>query len=180
VGATFWMHLTPFEATDEAALRQLQVELFRKSGYDIARLLEERTAAMEQAVRWCQEDDPYDLLEHYRDCLERLRRLTSSGVPDDAGAQVALLREIEAVSSDSAPGVLSLEGISDEPAEWMAYRLPAMVLEMACGTASPNLREARDGLARLADSVSRASAVCFAIYEDRRPVSWCFAGYTED
>jgi hypothetical protein len=180
MGAEFWEHQTPYEPDASSALHRLQVTVYRKSGYDLTKLLDERIRNMAESVRVCENDDPYDLLEHYRDCLRRLRRLAARGIPTDLEAQIALLRKIEAISSDNAPGLLAIEGVSRRWAERKVQLLSATRMQEVFDTATPSLRQAREGVARLADSIHRGSGICFPVYKGGQPVSWYFAGYTAD
>jgi hypothetical protein len=180
MGAEFWRHQTPYEPDAAVAFRRLQAALYVKAGYDLAKLLEERIRGMTESVRLCEKDDPYDLLEHYRDCLRRLRRLAARSIPEDPESQIALLRKIEAISSDSAPGLLALEGVSRRWAERKVQLLSAKRMKEVFGTTTPSLREARQAVARLADSIPRGSGICFPVYKGGQPVSWYFAGYTAD
>lgn len=180
MGAEFWQHQTPFQPDPEAAFRSLQAEVFRRAGYDLAKLLEERIEGMAEVARSCEHDDPYDLSEHYRDALQRLRRLAAQGVPEDVTAQIVLLREIEAVSSDNAPGVLGLAGVSEKRELRKVCRLTRQQIEQAFDTSTPSARDVEEGIDRLADSIDRGAALCFPTFENGRPVSWCFMGYSAD
>ena len=187
MGAEFWENRTSYQPDADAALRRLQAEVFHESGYDLAKILVEQIEGMADAIRWCEEEDDDDpdlcshLLEVYRDGLKRLQQLASYGMPKDMGAKLKLLREIEAIGSDQArPGILALEGVSTERKEWKAWLLTAKEIEDAFGTSTPSLSEVPDGIDRLTDTIDRAMAVAFPVFEGDRPVYWYFIGYTWD
>lgn len=180
MGAQFWQHESPYEPDPAAALRRLQIAVYRNGGYDLAKLLDERIRGMMESVRYCEKDDPYGLLEHYRDCAQGLQLLAAQRLPEDAESQVGLLRRIEAISSDYAPGVLAMEGVSRRRAEGKVQVLTKKRMKKVFGTATPSLQEARDGVDRLADSIDRGSGICFPVYARSQPILWYFAGYTAD
>lgn len=180
MGAEFWEHLTAYQPDAEAALRGLQAEIFESMGYDLAKLLQERIDGMADAVDACEEDDPYSLLDHYKDAMQQLRRLAAREVPKQPGARIELLREIEAISSNSAPGILALEGISPDQREWNAQLLTSEQIEEVFGTSKPSISELRKVVHQLAETIDRGMAVAFPVFEDGRPAHWCFVGYTPD
>jgi hypothetical protein len=180
MGAEYWQHQTPYEPDAEEALVHLQVEVFRQSGFDLAKLMAEGISNMSDAIHACEQDDPYGLVEHYRDCLRRLRRVAALGVPDDPVIEISRLREIEAISSSTAPGILALEGISSEWEDRMARLLSAEQMNAVFGTSTPSTRDVDEAHDRLTDLVDRGLAVCFPVYEGEQPVLWHFAGYTAD
>lgn len=180
MGAEFWQYQTPYEPNAADALRRLQIMQYHKSNYDLAKLLDERIHNIIESVHLCEKDDPYNLLEYYHDCLRRLRRLAARSIPDDPQAQIALLRKIEAISSAKAPGLFALKGVSQRWAECKVQRLSAPRMKEVFGTVTPSLREAREGVAQLAESIPRGSGICFPVYKGSEPVSWYFAGYSAD
>jgi hypothetical protein len=181
MGAEFWEHQTTYEPDAASALHRLQAALYRASGCALDKLLNDRIRNAIESVRLCEENDPYDLLEHYRGCLRDLRRLATRGIPDEPKAQIALLRKIEAIGSDSAPGLLAIEGVSRRWAERKVHCLTARRMNEIFGTATPSLREAREVVGRLADNIiQRGSGICFPVYEDGQPALWYFAGFTAD
>ena len=180
MGATYWEAITVYEDEAEQALSRAQIRFFRESGYDIPKLLVRRVEDMTRAVLSCEQDDPYNLLEFYRDALDQYRRMAARGVPEEPDSQIELLRLIEQVSGDWIGNILDMTGFSQDQEEGRVQRLSAERLEELFGTASPSLQEVRKGMADLEDSIPRGTAVCFPVYEDRRPVSWFFAGYSAD
>jgi hypothetical protein len=180
MGAEFWVYQTAYEPDADSALRRLQVASYQKAGYNLTKLLDERIRGMMESIRLCEEEDPYELFEHYRDCLRRLRQLAARGIPINPASQIALLRKIEAIASDSAPGIFAIEGVSRGLAERKVRLLTAKRMKEVFGTVNPSLQKAREGLERLADSIPRGSGICFPVYEGKQPVSWYFAGYTAD
>jgi hypothetical protein len=135
---------------------------------------------MTEAVRSCEKDDPYDLLDFYRDALDQYQQMAARGVPEDPEAQIDLLRRIEEVSGDWVGNILDMKGISLGTQEGRVQRLTPERIEEVFGTTSPSLLEARRGMNRLADSISRGTAICFPVYEGGRPGAWFFAGYSAD
>lgn len=180
MGAEYWEHIKGYEPDAQAALLRLQTEMFQSHGYDLAKILQQQINGMADAIRSCEEDDPYNLLEHYRDALRHLRRLAECGVPDEWTARLKLLRQIEAIASDQAPGVLAVEGISSERSEGKAHLLTSDQIEEFFGTSTPSLDAVREGMERLTDTIDRATAVMFPVFEGGRPTHWYFAGYTWD
>jgi hypothetical protein len=180
MGATYWEVISTYEDAAEQALRKAQVRFFRDAGYDIPKLLAQRVSDMTEAVRSCEEDDPYDLLEFYRDALDQYRQMVARGVPEEPEAQIDLLRRIDEISGDWVGNILDMTGFSQDQDAGTVQRLSPERMEEIFGTAAPALQEVRRGMAKLADSIPRGAAVCFPIYEDRRPVSWFFAGYSAD
>ena len=180
MGAEFWEHLTVYQPDAEAALRCVQAEVFENSGCDLAKLFQERIADMADAVKACEDDDPYGLLENYQDALQQLRRLAASGVPEQPDARIKLLREIEAISSASAPGILALEGLSPKQREWKVQLLTSKQIKEVFGTAKPSMSDLRKGVYQLAETMDRGMAVAFPVFENSRPALWCFVGYTAD
>lgn len=180
MGATFWEHFTPFEADATTALLRAQADVYRDAGHDLAALLDRRIADMDVAAKSCEDDDPYGLLDHYRDCADRLRHLAARGVPNDTAACIAILREIEAIGSDCAPGILAVEGISADGEPFTVEPLTADRLQQLFGTSTPSMREYRERVAGILDAIDRGQACCFPIFENGRPVSWCFVGLTAD
>ena len=92
MGATYWEAVTPYDEVVERALRRAQIEFFREAGYDLPKRLAERVESMTKAVRSCEQDDPYDLLDFYRDALDQYRQIAANGVPAGPAAQIDLLR----------------------------------------------------------------------------------------
>lgn len=180
MGGEFWQHESPYEPDAAAALRRLQIAVYRNAGYDLAKLLDERMRSMLESVHYCESDDQYGLLDHYRDCVERLTLLAARGVPDEIESQIGMLREIEAISSDSAPGVLAMEGVSRRRGERRVLILTKTQMKEVFGTETPSPQEVREGVDRLADFIDRGSAICFPVYGGNRPTSWYFAGCTAD
>jgi hypothetical protein len=180
MGATYWEAITAYEDAPEEALRRAQIRFCREAGYDIPKLLARRIEDMIGAVRSCEEDDPYDLLEFYRDALGQYRQMAARGVPEEPETQIELLRLIEQVSGDSVGNILDMTGFSQGQEAGTVQRLSAERMEEVFGTPSPVLQEVRKGIANLEDSIPRGTAVCFPVYEDRRPVAWFFAGYSVD
>ena len=88
MGAEFWDHVASYEPGPGAALLSCQIEFHRRSGIDLARYLDSRIKDMEQAVRWCQEDDPYDLLGFYQDALSQYRQMAARGIPERPEEQI--------------------------------------------------------------------------------------------
>ena len=180
MGATYWEGVTAYREAVEEALRQVQIQFFREANYDVPKLLARRIEDMTEAVRSCEKDDPYDLIDFYRDALDQYRQMAAHGVPEDPGAQIDLLRRIEEISGDWVGNILDMTGISLGTEEGRVQRLTAERIEEVFGTTRPSLLEARGGMDRLTDSISRATAICFPVYEDGRPVAWFFAGYSAD
>jgi len=180
MGASYWEAVTPYDEVAEGALRRAQIQVFREAGYDVPKLLAERVESMTEAVRSCEQDDPYDLLDFYRDALDQYRQMAADGVPEEPGAQIDLLRRIEEISGDWVGNILDMTGFCQGREEGKVQRLTPERIEEAFGTASPSLREARKGIGGLAGSISRGTAICFPVYEDGRPVAWFFAGYSAD
>ena len=71
MGATFWEYLVPYQPDATRALGEAQSRALRDLNIDLARTLEGRIDDMLASVRWCEEEDKYGLLEHYRDCLDQ-------------------------------------------------------------------------------------------------------------
>jgi hypothetical protein len=180
MGATYWEGVTAYCEAAEEALHQVQIQFFREAGYDLPKLLGQRIVDMTEAVRSCEEDDPYDLLDFYRDALDQYRQMAARGVSEDPEAQIELLRRIEEISGDWVGNILDMTGVSLGTEEGRVQQLTPERIEEVFGTTSPSLLEARRGMSRLANSISRGTAICFPIYEDGRPVAWFFAGYSAD
>lgn len=180
MGASYWEAVTEYHGEVEDALRHAQIQCFREAGYDVPKLLAERVEDMVEAVRSCEEDDPYDLIDVYRDSLQEYRQMAARGVPEEPGAQIELLRRIEAISSDCVGNILDMTGISQDPEEGKVQRLSPEQIREKFGTANPSLHEARNGMKKVAGSISRGTAICFPVYEDGSPVAWLFAGYSAD
>jgi hypothetical protein len=180
MGATYWEVTTAYEDATEQALRKAQIRFFREAGYDIPRLLAQRVRDMTEAVRSCEEDDSYDLLGFYRDALDQYRQMAARGVPEEPEAQIDLLRRIEEISGDWVGNILDMRSFSQDQEPGSVGRLSPERMEEVFGTATPALQEVRKGMAKLADSIPRGTAVCFPAYEDGRPVAWFFAGYSAD
>ena len=180
MGATYWESVTAYSESAEEALGQVQIRFFRQAGYDLQGLLTQRVVDMIEAVRSCEDDDPYDLLDFYRDALDQYRQMAAQGVSEDPAAQIELLRRIEEISGDRVGNILDMTGISSGMEEDLVQRLPAERIQEAFGTSRPSLLEARRGMSRLAESISRGAAICFPVYEDGRPVAWFFAGHSAD
>jgi hypothetical protein len=180
MGATFWSHLTPYDPDPEVALRRCQVAFFQESGYDLLKYLKERIAAMEQAVRWCEEDDQYNLLDFYRDALRQYQEMVARKIPEEPKAQIALLRQIEEISGDWLQNILDLTGISQSSEVGKAQRLSPDELQAYFGTIAPSLAQVHAGMDRLTETIRRGEAVCSSVYEGNQPVSWFFAGYSAD
>lgn len=180
MGARYWEAVTPYEEVVERALRQAQIHFFREAGYDVPQRLAERVESMTRAVHACEQDDPYGLLDFYRDALDQYRQMAANEVPEDPGTQIDLLRRIEEVSGNWVGNILDMKGLCQGYEEGKVRRLTAERIEEAFGTASPSLHEVREGMGGLAGSISRGTAVCFPVYEDGRPVAWFFAGYSAD
>lgn len=180
MGATFWESVTAYHESVEKALRLAQIDCFRKSGYDLRILLTERIEDMIEAIQSCEEDDPYDLLGLYRDALDEYRQMEACGIPEEPTAQIEILRRIEAISGDGVGNILDITGIGQEPEEGRVQQLTPERIEDVFRTARPTLAEARSGMDRLADSISRGTAIVLPVYEDGTPVGWYFAGYSAD
>ena len=180
MGATYWESVTAHSESAEEALGQVQIRFFREAGYDLPRLLAQRVVDMTEAVRSCEDDDPYDLLDFYRDALDQYRQMAARGVPEDPQAQIELLRRIEQTSGDWVGNIFDMTGISSGIEEGRVQQLPPERIEEAFGTSRPSLLDARRGISRLAESISRGTAICFPVYEDGRPVAWLFAGHSAD
>lgn len=180
MGATYWEAITPYEDSPEQALRKAQVRFFREAGYDLPKYLARRIEDMTQSVRSCEEDDPYDLLGFYSNALDHFKQMMARGVPEEPEAQIDLLRRIEETSGDWVGNILDMTTVSQDQEPGSVQRLSPERMEQVFGTASPTLQEVRKGMANLADSIHRGTAVCLPVYEDGQPVSWFFAGYSVD
>ncbi|MGP0069276.1 MAG: hypothetical protein ACLQGP_37455 [Isosphaeraceae bacterium] len=180
MGATYWEAITAYEEVPEAALRKAQVRFFRDAGYDIPKYLARRVRDMIEAVRSCEEDDPYGLLGFYRDALDQYRQIAARGVPEESASQIEMLRLIEQISGDSIGNILDMTGFSQDQVPGSVQRLSPERMENVFGTATPSLSEVRDGMAELEVTIHRGTAVGFPVYEDGHPVSWLFAGYSAD
>ena len=112
--------------------------------------------------------------------MDQFRHIAARGVPGDPSAQVALLQQIEAISSDYAPGILAVEGVADDPTGCQVHLLTRDEIQATCGTDRPTLSEVRANLGQLGDRISRGMAFGLPIFEDDRPVSWFFAGWSTD
>lgn len=180
MGATPWEAITPYEESPEQALRKAQVWFFRQAGYDVPKLLDQRIRDMTEAVRSCEKDDPYDLLDFYSDALDQYRHMMARGVPEEPEAQIDQLRQIEQISGDWIGNILDMTTFSQDQEPGSVQRLSPERMEQFFGKASPTLQEVRTGMDRLADSIHRGTAVCLPVYQDGQPVSWFFAGYAAD
>ncbi len=180
MGATYWEAVTGYDEVLEEALRRVQIQVYREAGHDLPRRLSERVESMAQAVRWCEEDDPYNLLGFYRDALGQYRQMAAGGVPEEPEAQIRLLRAIETVSGDRVGNILDMTGVSEGQEEGKIQRLSTGRMEEAFGTASPSLHEARRAMVGLVESIPRGTAICFPVYEAGRPMAWFLAGCSAD
>lgn len=180
MGATYWESVTGYCDSAEEALGQAQIRFFREASYDLPRLLAERVVDTTEAVRSCEDDDPYDLVDFYRDALDQYRQLAARGVSEDPEAQIDLLRRIEEISGDWVGNILDMRGVSPGLEEGRVEQLSPQRIEAAFGTSRPSLLDARRRMSRLAGAISRGAAICFPIYEDGVPVDWFFAGYSMD
>ncbi len=177
MGAEFWEHQIPYVDDPEIALRAIQIEVFQNSSYDLPKLLRERIQGMEDAIALCEEDDPYHLIEGYRESHRRLHQLALCDIPVSPEAQIILLRKIEALSADSAPGILAIEDISDEWVENKVRVLTSDRTKELFGTAMPSLRVLYE-TPRWRDAIPRSSGICLIIFDNHQPLSWYLAGYS--
>jgi hypothetical protein len=106
--------------------------------------------------------------------------MAARGVPEEPESQIDLLRLIEQISGDWVGNILDMTGFSEGQEVGTVQRLSPERMEEVFGTATPALQEVRKGIANLADSIPRGTAVCFPVYDDHQPVSWFFAGYSAD
>ena len=188
MGATFYEHDAGPHEDPAGALREIQArEIARR---DLAAELAERLDDMRDAVRACEEDDEYNLLDFYRGEVRKLERLTARGVPADVGGRIDLLRAIHDSNAEEVGGILDVSRVAaagwefDGSEIFVAGPLTDAQTAAACGSARPTAAEARSSQVDsfLNERLHRAECVCFRFYEEDRatPAGWRFVGNTAD
>jgi len=182
MGAELWYHQAPWHADPQVALQALQAE-FVAEHYNLAELLATHLESTRQAVALTQaEGDPYGILEHYRDELQLLERLTAEPIPTDPLRQIEFVRQVNRFSGQGVGDVLDVQRVAQERDYPCCQRLGEAETTRLVGNARPTAAEARQAVTRINEVLDRGEAVCFAVYDDARsnPVGWYFVGNTID
>jgi hypothetical protein len=181
VGAQLWYHKAPWREDPEEALRALQAQVLREK-YDLPTVLKEHIDSAREAVRLSEADDPYDLLEFYRQELDRLEQLASRPIPNDPRRQVEVVRRVFASSGQGVGDVLDVTGVSRRGGVHVAKRLAAKEVRRLCGVERPDLNQARAAVPKINEELGRGESVCFSIYAAKgtKPAGWYFVGNTID
>jgi hypothetical protein len=182
MGATPWQMLGPPTKDPGDSLRRVQAKYFLDN-YDLPALIDSRIRGMEDAVATTSVDDEYNLNDHYKDCVRRLRKIALATLPDDVQEQIKILRQVEAIGSSAVDNVLDIKAVSSRPAEFMAVELTPTQLRECFGTDRPSQDMALKQMWKAFALIDRGMCVCFRVYRSacpRRCTGWYFIGYTAD
>ena len=180
MGADLWHHEAPWHAKPEAALQALQAQ-FVAENYDLAVLLPEHlTWARESVVACKKENDRFSMLDMLQENVELLERLCSQPIPSDAAGQINIVRHINADSGQGIGTVLDITGVSKQRIMHTAQVLPEKEIVRLVGAAQPDRAQSQKLIYKINGELDRGECVCFAIYEEGKPVGWVFVGNTID
>jgi hypothetical protein len=182
VGAMLWHQPGPWHEDPAEALLAVQVQVLREE-YDLPTLLREHLDSARESVRITEADDPYDLLDHYREELRCLEALFSRPVPTEPREQIEFVRAILAWGGEGVGNILDVTHVSDVGGLAVARQLPTDEIRRLCGLDRPTLREAIDAVEKIHGELGRGDCVCFPFYADAGasgPVGWYFVGNTFD
>ena len=182
MGATPWQILGPPTKDPGDSLRRVQAKYFLDN-YDLPALIASRIRDMEKAVATTSVNDEYNLNEHYKDCLKRLREISLATLPDDVQKQIEILREVEAIGSSAVDNILDIKAVSSGPAEFVAVELTPTQLRECFGTDRPSQDMALKQTWKAFALIDRGMCACFPVYGPTRPrrcTGWYFVGYTAD
>lgn len=182
MGAMPWQILGPPTKDPGDSLRQIQAKYF-SDNYDLPVLLESRIRDMKNAIATTSVDDEYNLKDHYKDCLERLRTISLAALSDDVHEQIGLLREVEAIASSAVDNILDIKAVSSSPGIFVATELAPIQLRECFGTERPTQDMALKQMWKVFELIDRGACACFRVYRPALPLQcagWYFVGYTAD
>ncbi|HEV3082488.1 MAG TPA: hypothetical protein VGY66_22075 [Gemmataceae bacterium] len=182
MGAQLWYHEAPWHPDPAVALQALQAR-FLTENYDLPSLLPQHLIwAREAVAAAAAEGDPYGLVELYEERVRLLERLNKLAVPQDAQAQIEILRQIYADGGQGISNVLDVERISEKRDTFTAQRLSVAEALRLVGTERPTIDDARNSVSKINEELCRGECVCFPVYDKagKQPVAWYFVGNTVD
>ena len=182
MGAQLWHHEAPWHLDPAAALQALQAR-FLAEKYDLRSLLPQHLIWARESVASARaEGDPYGLVDLYEGQVRLLEHFNSQPVPQDAQAQIQILRQINAISGQGISNVLDVTGISEKREVFTAQRLTDVDTIRLVGTLRPTMAEACNAIYKINEELGRGECVCFPVYDDAGgyPVAWYFVGNTVD
>ena len=180
MGADLWYHETSWHEDPAFALSSLQSE-FVKSNYEFSILIPEHLESAREAVRLSEVDgDEYGLLDMYLQHVHFLEALMDQPLPDQADAQISILRRLNANLGGEIGNVLDVRGISAERQLHFAQVLDSADIQRFTGHPKPSFSQARDAVSSINVDLGRGECVCFPVYGSGSPVGWMFIGNTVD
>jgi hypothetical protein len=180
MGARLWYHSGPWHADPTESLRIVQKQELREK-WNLPVLLQTHLDSAREAVRLSESDDPYDLLDFYREELARLEALASRPILDDLMEQIELVRQVFASSGEGIGGILDVKHVSGHREMHVARRLSAEEVRRLCGVERPDQNQATAAIAKIHEELGRGESVCFPFHgPDAEPAGWYFVGNTID
>jgi hypothetical protein len=180
MGAQLWHHVAAWDPNPDAALKALQRQ-FLAENYDLPSLLPQHLAWARESVAAAKaEGDEYGLVDLYEEQVRLLEELCEQPIPDSAESQIEIIRKINEDSGEGIGNVLDLTGVSENRGMLTAERLSESKIERLVGSARPNLAEAHRAISAINTELGRGECVAFPVYENGKPVAWCFVGNTID
>lgn len=183
MGARLFYHTTTYTSDPNIALEALQAT--EMEGYDLPAMVASILAGSQQAFDDTPEDDEYGLHEHYKEELERVRRIASEPIPADFHGRLELVRQLFADTGEGIGNILDVDGIAgDDGANWFAAK-PLAPGEVAGKFGSEKLLSGNaDEYAGIANEwLGRGECICFPLFanaDENEPAEWCFVGNTVD
>lgn len=180
MGAELWYHESPWNEDPTAALKAIQAR-FLAENYDLQAILPQKLAWARESVAAAERDgDEYGLLDNYQEQVRLVERLCSQPIPENAEAQIDIIREINADSGQGIGNVLDVRGVSTQRQALLAQQLTEEEVTRLVGARQPTIVQAHKAISKINQELGRGECVCFPIYDKGEPVSWYFVGNTID
>ena len=103
MGAELWYHEAPWHPDPADALRALQAR-FLAENFNLPALLPQHLGwARDSLAAAKAEGDPYGLVDGYEEKVRLMERLNSEPIPEDAQAQIEILRRSMPIAARGCP-----------------------------------------------------------------------------
>jgi hypothetical protein len=182
MGAQLWVYEAAWHEDPSVALNALQARVLADN-YHLAALLPQELLWARQALAAEKEEgDAHGLVDHYEEKVRLLERLNGQPIPQDAHAQIEILRQIYADSGQGMSNILDVKDISDRRGVFTAQRLSQAETLRLVGTDRPTPAQADNAIDNINMELARGECVCFPVYDAAAngPVGWYFVGNTVD
>ncbi len=180
MGAELWYHEAPWQPDADEALNAIQAR-FLAENYDLRALLPQHLAWARESVALTEaEDDPYGLLEIYREKVRLLEELCDRPIPESPQEQIEIVRRIYADSGQGIGNILDVTGVAQQRDVGKAQKLSEQETVRLVAAVQPTLAQATEAVGKINEELHRGECVCFPVYDRGKPVAWYFVGNTID